>query len=301
LFDPIHHIDAAYLWLINKRAHHSPHADIWQLRANWHTQRSEIIESIRSGDYTLSAVRYYHINNELIGVWSTTDALVLKILSIHLSERLSHVVSDRVYHIKGTPQNKRGIAAAVDHVRQTLNHTTYKYVMRSDVKSYYASINHAILYQQCTQHISDLRILRWIKQYMAYHIYDDGICRTNTVGISLGCPLSPLMAALYLRPLDISMSERSVFYIRYMDDWIILTKSRWSLRRAVAKCNHILDILRVAQHPDKTYIGKIGKGFDFLGVQFDTSCPPTVSTPAGPLQISATLCHQTHLQDILAL
>ena len=105
----------------------------------------------------------------------------------------------------------------MDHVRRTLDSTTYKYVMRSDIKSYYASIDHDILYHQCNQHISDLRILRWIKQYMAYHIYDDGIYRTNKVGISLGSPLSPLMAALYLRPLDISMSERSVFYIRYMD------------------------------------------------------------------------------------
>ena len=288
MFDPIHYIEAAYLWLIKQRAHHSPHADIWQLRANWHTWRNEIIESVRCGDYTLSAVRYYHINNELIGVWSASDALVLKMLALHLSETLSDVVSDRVYHIKGTPQKKRGIAAAVDHVRRTLDRTTYKYVMRSDIKSYYASIDHNILYHQCTQHISDLRILRWIKQYMAYHIYDDGIYRTNKVGISLGSPLSPLMAALYLRPLDISMSERSVFYIRYMDDWIILAKSRWSLRRAVAKCNLILDTLKVAQHPDKTYIGKITKGFDFLGVQFDTSVPPAVSPPTVPLQIPTT-------------
>jgi len=49
------------------------------------------------------------------------DALLLKMLALHLSETLSDVVSDRVHHIKGTPQKKkRGIAGAVDQVRRTL-------------------------------------------------------------------------------------------------------------------------------------------------------------------------------------
>ncbi|NEO95090.1 MAG: hypothetical protein F6K56_34805, partial [Moorea sp. SIO3G5] len=37
-------------------------------------------------------------------------------------------------------------------------------------------------------------------------------------GISLGCPLSPLMGALYLKPLDDRMAELGCFYVRYMDD-----------------------------------------------------------------------------------
>lgn len=52
-----------------------------------------------------------------------------------------------------------------------------------------------------------------------------------TQGFSLRCPLSPLMGALYLKPLDDATA--GLFYARFMDDWVILTTTRWKLRAAV--------------------------------------------------------------------
>ena len=54
-------------------------------------------------------------------------------------------------------------------------------------------------------------------------------------------------------------------YARFMDDWVILAPSRWSLRRAIRIVNETLRELRVKQHPDKTFIGRIERGFTFLG------------------------------------
>ena len=50
-----------------------------------------------------------------------------------------------------------------------------------------------------------------------------------------------------------------------MDDWVILAPTRWSLRRAIRTVNETLRELRVEQHPDKTFIGRIKRGFTFLG------------------------------------
>ena len=88
---------------------------------------------------------------------------------------------------------------------------------------------------------------------------------TVTVGISLGCPLSPVLAAIYLEPLDRRMEATGLTYARFMDDWAILAPSRWSLRRAIRIVNETLRELRVEQHPDKTFIGRIERGFTFLG------------------------------------
>ena len=87
-------------------------------------------------------------------------------------------------------------------------------------------------------------------------------------GISRGCPLSPILGALYLQALDEQFAEQDVFYLRYMDDILILAPSRWTLRRAVCTLHRILNRLKVTTHPDKTFIGRIERGFDFLGYHF---------------------------------
>ena len=53
-----------------------------------------------------------------------------------------------------------------------------------------------------------------------------------------------------------------------MDDILILTKTRWKCRRAVKQLNEAFNQLKLEKHPDKTFIGRIEKGFDFLGYHF---------------------------------
>ncbi len=95
-----------------------------------------------------------------------------------------------------------------------------------------------------------------------------GNYRDIELGISLGCPLSPLMGALYLKPLDDRMTRMGCFYVRYMDDWVVLAPTRWRLRAAIRAVNEEMAGLRVMQHPDKTTIGRIDRGFDSLGYRF---------------------------------
>jgi retron-type reverse transcriptase len=114
-----------------------------------------------------------------------------------------------------------------------------------------------------------VRDLVW--QYIHRTIYDDGLYREVKRGISLGCPLSPLMRALYLHQLDERMAELGLFYARFMDDWVILAPTRWKLRRAIKVVNQTLAELEVEQHPDKTFIGRIARGFDFLGYRFSSA------------------------------
>ncbi|MCP4108616.1 MAG: hypothetical protein GY749_24220 [Desulfobacteraceae bacterium] len=80
-----------------------------------------------------------------------------------------------------------------------------------------------------------------------------------------GCPLSPLMGAIYLKPLDDALENLDVFYARYMDDWVVLANSRWKLKKAVKLGNQVLNNLKVEKHPFKTFIGRVDHGFDFLG------------------------------------
>ena len=53
-----------------------------------------------------------------------------------------------------------------------------------------------------------------------------------------------------------------------MDDWVILSPSRWKLRKAVRIVNETLAELQVEQHPDKTFVGRVERGFTILGYAF---------------------------------
>lgn len=180
-----------------------------------------------------------------IDLWAARDALVLKALTIVLSDTLP--VSPRCTHIKGNG----GAKAAV---RQVLAHLpANSFVLRTDVKSYYASIGHVALMDRLAQYITDRSILNLLGHYTRRTSERGGEFWDYERGISLGCPLSPLMGAFFLNELDERMERTGLFYVRFMDDILVLAPSRWTLRRAVKAANEVLESLRLEKHPDKTF------------------------------------------------
>jgi len=89
-------------------------------------------------------------------------------------------------------------------------------------------------------------------------------------GLPMGSPLSPLLGAIALMPLDKAMGQiKGIFYARFMDDWVVLTKSKTALRKIVKITHNVVKALQFQLHPTKTYIGKINNGFNFLGYYMD--------------------------------
>lgn len=149
------------------------------------------------------------------------------------------------------------------------NLAAHTFVLRIDVKSNYDSIDHKPLFDLACAVIDDERVLALIWwQYIRRTVYDDGRYREVRRGLCRGCPLSPLMGALYLRQLDERIEGPGLFCIRLMDDWVVLAPTHWKLRTAIKVVNRILAGLKVEKHPDKTTIGRFERGVDLLGYHF---------------------------------
>jgi RNA-directed DNA polymerase len=97
-----------------------------------------------------------------------------------------------------------------------------------------------------------------------------------------------------MKVLDQCLSGTEAYYVRYMDDILVLTKTRWPLRRAVRRLNQTFGELKVSQHPDKTFIGRIERGFDFLGYYF---CRGPLRLAQRTLQNHATRLHRLYEQQ----
>ena len=252
-------IGQAYVWLIERRKDYSHNDDVWDICFRWDDIKPWLQETLLAGKYVFTSQKEILLPDRKIELWSAMDAMVLKAISIVLGEHLEPVLSPNCYHLAGHGGAKAAVRDTADHLKQG------QFVMKSDVKGYYASIDHEVLFGLLQVHVEDECVLTLLSQYMKRTVYTDGFYRDVKQGISLGCPLSPLMSALYLKPLDDCMEKSGLFYARFMDDWVILSPTRWKLRKAVAIVNNVLDMLRVEQAPDKTFIGRVGRGFDFLG------------------------------------
>ncbi len=144
----------------------------------------------------------------------------------------------------------------------------YKFFFKTDVRSYYASIDHYILLMKLHKYIDDRIILNYVWQFLNRCVEWGGLYQDIKRGIPRGSSLSPLLGALYLLELDQEMEGLDVKYFRYMDDILILAPTRWKLRKAIRVLNQTFNELRLEQHPDKTLIGRTERGFDFLGYHF---------------------------------
>jgi hypothetical protein len=264
-------IGEAYQWLCLQRVESSANNSIWDLRHGWSFHRPALQQKLLSGTYVLSPLVSYKINGDLMSSWSAQDALVLKALSLLLQPLFSCRDHSNVMHLKHAGGTHRSVEKVAHQKHQ------YRYVLKSDIYHYYESINHKLLLSAMEKLISCPILLNLVRQYCERLEIRDGNYYHFNCGIPKGCPLSPLMATLYLKPLDDEMRQQG-FYVRFMDDWIVLLKTKRELRKLIKLTHKILTELKLKMHPDKTFIGAIKKGFDFLGVHFGDK--PSISKPS---------------------
>ena len=186
------------------------------------------------------------------------DTALLKTLTEQLSNTLPR--SPACMHLRGNGGLKQAICAVQAALPE------YRYVFRTDVKSYYASINHHRLMDQLADHVTDRDSLNLLWQYMRRTVEYGGTFREIPCGIPAGCSLSPLIGAFHLHGLDVEMTRqnRGCFYIRYMDDFVFWSDSRDELRTILERCRVFLaDDLALALKPPQ--LNHSAAGLPFLG------------------------------------
>ena len=88
------------------------------------------------------------------------------------------------------------------------------------------------------------------------------------MGTPQGGPLSPLLANIYLHPLDETLDAAGFGLVRYADDFVIFAKTRERAVQALGVVEATLEHLKLRLHPKKTRIARLDEGFDFLGFHY---------------------------------
>jgi RNA-directed DNA polymerase len=222
--------------------------------------------TFRRGTYRFGLQKKVTLRDgETVALWSAADALVIKVLTRILQARLQPLLSPACYHLKG----HGGLKGAVRAVLEAL--PRYRFFCKTDVRSYYDSMDHCTLLLQLHEHIRDRTLMGYLWQFLNRCVEWGGLYQDIRRGIPRGAALSPLLGAWYLRELDRRLERLGVKYFRYMDDILILAETRWKLKQAIRVLNRTLGEMKLAKHPDKTAMGRVARGFDFLGYHFTPS------------------------------
>ena len=251
-------LQTAYTWLCKRRRDYPPDADCWRFRRDWPVEKARLQEELLKGTYEIGLLsRVTRRDGQTVELWSSRDAVVLKAMALVLADRLP--ASNTCHHLAGYGGAKAAVRYAIDLL------PSHQFVLKTDVKAYYASIDHGRLLDRLAPYLADTRVLNLVTQYLRRSVEGGGHYWSARQGIALGCPLSPVLGAFYLYELDVALEQHGFCALRFMDDVLVLTPTRWKLRRAVRLVNELLAALGLVKAPNKTYIGRITNGFSWLG------------------------------------
>jgi RNA-directed DNA polymerase len=165
----------------------------------------------------------------------------------------------------------RGCRDALRRVQQLLDEGS-TWIVDADLKNYFDKIPHGRLMARVEERIADGCVMALIQSYLKQGVMEDlRYYEAGEDGTPQGAVISPLLANIYLNPLDHLMAESGFAMVRYADDFVILCRSREAAEAALVRVQAWVVENGLTLHPEKTRIVDASQkgGFDFLGYHFE--------------------------------
>lgn len=202
-----------------------------------------------------------------LGLPTVRDRIVQKALQIVLEPIFEQ---DFVEHSYGFRPG-RSARQAVERVETQLAEGKV-WVVDADIKGYFDNIPQEKLMERVGEKIADSRVLKLIEKFLRQGVMETTKEWTPTEkGTPQGAVMSPLLANIYLNPLDHLMVGKGRQMVRYADDFVILCASQEEAEAALQEVRQWMEGAGLTLHPEKTRIvdARERGGFEFLGWHFE--------------------------------
>ena len=146
------------------------------------------------------------------------------------------------------------------------------WVVDADLKSYFDTIPHGRLLALVKARVADGRVLALVESFLRAGVLEESQgWKPTECGTPQGGVISPLLANLYLDPLDHQMARAGWEMVRYADDFVILCRTQAEAQNALAAVSAWVSEVGLTLHPEKTRVvdARAPGGFDFLGYHFE--------------------------------
>lgn len=141
----------------------------------------------------------------------------------------------------------------------------YRVVLDADISGFFDSIPLAIIMEAVAAQVADGNILDLVENFLRAGVMENGVFKPTTVGTPQGGVISPLLANAVLNLLDWRLQKHGYRFVRYADDFVVLTQTRAQAEEALILVADTLRELGLSLSAQKTRITTYGKGYSFLG------------------------------------
>jgi RNA-directed DNA polymerase len=233
---------------------------------------AQVAEQLRAGTYRPQPVRRTWIDKlgsreqRPLGIPTVRDRIVQTALRLVLEPIFERHFAAHSYGFRPG----RGCKDALRRVDALLN-AGYTWVVDVDLRSYFDSIPHQPLLERVHTQVADGRVLALLEQFLTQRVMDGLAAWTPEEGTPQGAVVSPVLANIYLDPLDHAMADAGFEMVRYADDFVVLCRTEAEAQQALARITAWTQAAGLTVHPQKTRLVDVTQpgGFDFLGYHFE--------------------------------